>query len=75
MHGVFSTKYVTAILLRTAFHDPSFMKNACVVLCLRTSVQPNSVRLGRNQSADPQRGIIHLRGDALCFSKNLHDIE
>ena len=36
MHGVFSTKYVTATV--SVFRDLSFMKNAC---CCETSKQPN----------------------------------
>lgn len=56
-------KNVTTIFLQTASHDLSFYEK-CMCCCCSTARLQTSVRLGRNQSADPRRGIIHLHWDA-----------
>lgn len=63
MHGATKKKNVTTIFLQTASHDLSFYEK-CMCCCCSTARLQTSVRLGRNQSADPRRGIIHLHWDA-----------
>lgn len=50
----------------TAFHDLSFMKNACVFVPEKYLWIQTSVRLGRNQSSVPRWLIIHPHWDAFC---------
>lgn len=50
-----------------AFHDLSFMKNACGRCeCCRSRA---SARLGKNQSRSPGGGIIHLHWDVSGFQR------
>lgn len=50
-----------------AFHDLSFMKNACS--CCECCRSRASARLGKNQSRSPGGGIIHLHWDVSGFQR------
>lgn len=81
--NIFVMKYAWCVQHKIChcFSTPNcFQLSVIYEKCMCCSVPENLcaaklVWLGRNQSADPQGGIIHLHWDAFWFSPNLHYIE